>query len=194
MNNITKPEHYQSTIEPIDFIVANNLNFIEGNIIKYVARYKKKNGLEDLLKGFEYYKKLIESVENENNLQKMQNAITNKDDKLIKTQIVSVVYTYETSSEHGLLGSDWLLHRFKINKELGLYFLRKIEIKNGLFDKKEYVGQEFNKDTFKWLVKDLDDCPAYENVKFVNYFAKQDAGVYMFETDNETFILKPNEK
>ena len=66
MNNITRPKHYQSTIEPIDFIVANNLNFIEGNIIKYVARYKKKNGLEDLLKAQEYLKLLIELVKNEN--------------------------------------------------------------------------------------------------------------------------------
>ena len=61
------PKHYQSKIEPIDFILANNLNFLEGNIIKYIARYKKKNGLEDLLKGFEYYKKLIELVKNEKN-------------------------------------------------------------------------------------------------------------------------------
>jgi hypothetical protein len=66
MSNITSPKHYKSTIEPIDFIVANNLNFIEGNIIKYIARYKNKNGLEDLLKGFEYYKRLIELVKNEN--------------------------------------------------------------------------------------------------------------------------------
>lgn len=66
MSNTIKPEHYKSTIEPIDFIVANNLNFIEGNIIKYVARYKKKNGLEDLLKAQEYLKKLIETVKNEN--------------------------------------------------------------------------------------------------------------------------------
>ena len=66
MNNITRPKHYQSTIEPIDFIVANNLNFIEGNIIKYVVRYKQKNGLEDLLKGQEYLTRLIELVKNEN--------------------------------------------------------------------------------------------------------------------------------
>lgn len=66
MNNITRPEHYKSTIEPIDFIVANKLNFIEGNIIKYVARYKQKNGLEDLLKAQEYLTRLIELVKNEN--------------------------------------------------------------------------------------------------------------------------------
>ena len=66
MNNITSPEHYKSTIEPIDFIVANKLNFIEGNIVKYVVRYKQKNGLEDLLKAQEYLKRLIELVKNEN--------------------------------------------------------------------------------------------------------------------------------
>ena len=66
MNNITSPEHYKSTIEPIDFIVANKLNFIEGNIVKYVVRYKQKNGLEDLIKAQEYLKRLIELVKNEN--------------------------------------------------------------------------------------------------------------------------------
>ena len=66
MSNITRPKHYQSTIEPIDFIVANKLNFIEGNIVKYVVRYKQKNGLEDLLKAQEYLKRLIELVKNEN--------------------------------------------------------------------------------------------------------------------------------
>ena len=67
MSNAIKPKHYQSKIEPIDFILANNLNFIEGNIIKYVIRYKKKNGLEDLLKAKDYLEKLINEVKNEKN-------------------------------------------------------------------------------------------------------------------------------
>ena len=45
-----KPNHYKSSIDPRDYITANCLDFNEGNIIKYVTRYKKKNGLEDLLK------------------------------------------------------------------------------------------------------------------------------------------------
>ena len=52
--------HYQLPIEPWDFIVKNNLGYLEGNIIKYITRYKKKNGIEDLLKAQHYLEKLIE--------------------------------------------------------------------------------------------------------------------------------------
>lgn len=53
--------HYTAHgIEPIDYIVQNNMNFLEGNIIKYVTRYKLKNGLEDLKKAQQYLTWLIE--------------------------------------------------------------------------------------------------------------------------------------
>ena len=53
--------HYETKcIQPIDFIEANNLDFCEGNIIKYVTRYKDKNGLEDLQKAKWYLDRLIE--------------------------------------------------------------------------------------------------------------------------------------
>lgn len=55
--------HYKlGSIEPIDYIVANSMDFLEGNIIKYVSRYKHKNGLEDLLKAKDYLERLIEEV------------------------------------------------------------------------------------------------------------------------------------
>lgn len=60
-DNVNKPSHYaQGGIEPIDYILANEMNFLEGNVIKYVTRYKHKNGLEDLKKAEFYLKKLIE--------------------------------------------------------------------------------------------------------------------------------------
>lgn len=60
-DNVNKPSHYtQGAIEPIDYILANDMNFLEGNVIKYVTRYKHKNGLEDLKKAEFYLKKLIE--------------------------------------------------------------------------------------------------------------------------------------
>ena len=50
-NNKISPQHYSKyKIEPIEFIQANELDFAQGNIIKYVLRYKDKNGLEDLHK------------------------------------------------------------------------------------------------------------------------------------------------
>jgi len=56
--------HYNNfKIEPIDYIVKNNLGFLEGNVIKYVTRYKLKNGLEDLLKAKQYLEWLIEKQE-----------------------------------------------------------------------------------------------------------------------------------
>ena len=58
--------HYQKmAIQPIDFIMANNLNFPEGNIVKYVSRHKDKGGLEDLKKARHYLDFLIEAYENE---------------------------------------------------------------------------------------------------------------------------------
>ena len=57
---INKPAHYtKGTIEPIDFIEANRLDFFEGNIIKYLVRHKHRNGLEDLKKAKVYLDKLI---------------------------------------------------------------------------------------------------------------------------------------
>lgn len=42
-------DHYKrKAIEPWDFIVANGIGFLAGNAIKYLTRYKDKNGLEDL--------------------------------------------------------------------------------------------------------------------------------------------------
>ena len=60
-NPITSPAHYtQGGTEPIQFIMSHNMSFLEGNIIKYVTRYKHKNGVEDLLKARQYLDWLIE--------------------------------------------------------------------------------------------------------------------------------------
>jgi hypothetical protein len=52
--------HYDKMkIQPITFIVDNNIPFIEGNIIKYVCRWKDKGGVEDLKKAKHYLDILI---------------------------------------------------------------------------------------------------------------------------------------
>ncbi len=61
------PDYYDLPITPIDFIVANNLPFIEGCIIKYISRWKSKNGVEDLLKAKTYLEKLISIATQEEN-------------------------------------------------------------------------------------------------------------------------------
>ena len=54
--------HYElQKIQPIDYIEANNLSFCEGNIIKYVTRWRYKNGLEDLEKAKWYLDRLIDN-------------------------------------------------------------------------------------------------------------------------------------
>lgn len=54
-------DHYKSLkIQPTEFIHANNIPFIEGNIIKYIVRHRSKNGIEDLKKARHYIDLLIE--------------------------------------------------------------------------------------------------------------------------------------
>ena len=62
----TGGSHYQTDIQPWDFIISNELGWCEGNIIKYVSRHKKKNGIEDLRKAQHYLEKLIEVTLNAN--------------------------------------------------------------------------------------------------------------------------------
>ena len=58
-------DHYQNfVIQPIDFITQNNLGFCEGNVVKYVSRWRSKGGVEDLKKARHYLDLLIESEEN----------------------------------------------------------------------------------------------------------------------------------
>tara|TARA_Y100000590_G_C15695279_1_gene1004887 strand:+ start:1101 stop:1316 length:216 start_codon:yes stop_codon:yes gene_type:complete len=55
------PKHYnQLKIQPRDYITENKLDYNEGNVIKYVTRWRHKNGLEDLLKAKNYLDYLIE--------------------------------------------------------------------------------------------------------------------------------------
>lgn len=61
-DKINPPHYKQGNIEVCDFIIDQKLDYLEGNIIKYVCRYKRKNGLEDLEKARWYLNKLIEQV------------------------------------------------------------------------------------------------------------------------------------
>jgi len=54
-------QHYKDfKIQPIEFITANKLSFIQGNVIKYICRYNKKNGKEDINKIIHYCELLKE--------------------------------------------------------------------------------------------------------------------------------------
>lgn len=55
--------HYDMPISPLEYILKNNIGFCEGNVIKYVSRYKRKGGSQDLRKARHYLDVLIEEVE-----------------------------------------------------------------------------------------------------------------------------------
>ena len=60
-DRVNHPKHYTNgKIEPIDYIIGNGMDYLEGNIIKYISRYKFKNGIEDLHKARFYLNMLIE--------------------------------------------------------------------------------------------------------------------------------------
>ena len=61
LKNQVGGSHYKDCkIQPTEFIHANNIPFIEGNIIKYVIRHRSKNGIEDLKKAKHYIDLLIQ--------------------------------------------------------------------------------------------------------------------------------------
>lgn len=54
-------DHYRKLpIQPWDYIAANNLDFFQGNIVRYVTRFRDKNGVEDLRKARHFLDKFIE--------------------------------------------------------------------------------------------------------------------------------------
>ena len=53
--------HYKKLkFQPIEYIHANNIPFMEGNAIKYLTRWRDKGGIEDLKKARHYIDLLIE--------------------------------------------------------------------------------------------------------------------------------------
>lgn len=53
--------HYKNfPIQPVEFIYKNRIDYLEGNVIKYVCRHPTKNGVEDLKKARHYIDLIIE--------------------------------------------------------------------------------------------------------------------------------------
>jgi hypothetical protein len=47
--------HYKDmAIQPVEFIHANNIGYLEGNVLKYIVRHKTKNGEQDVRKALHY--------------------------------------------------------------------------------------------------------------------------------------------
>lgn len=57
-------DHYKNlVIQPVEYITANNLSYLQGSVIKYVTRYQNKNGIEDLQKAIHFIKMMIQEEE-----------------------------------------------------------------------------------------------------------------------------------
>ena len=52
--------HYQLPIQPIDYIVQNDIPYREGNAIKYITRHRSKNGKQDIEKAIHYLEMILE--------------------------------------------------------------------------------------------------------------------------------------
>ena len=60
-SKVNSPKHYnQGSIECIAYILDHKLNFLEGNVVKYVTRWRHKDGIKDLEKAKWYLNKLID--------------------------------------------------------------------------------------------------------------------------------------
>jgi len=59
--------HYKDCkIQPVDYIHANELDFFEGNIVKYITRHRKKgSGSQDIRKIIHYAELILDLVYNE---------------------------------------------------------------------------------------------------------------------------------
>ncbi len=64
--------HYQSDYQPWDLMLFLGLGYLEGSTIKYVCRWRKKNGIEDLKKALHYLNKMEESSPIRHNLSRQQ--------------------------------------------------------------------------------------------------------------------------
>ena len=91
MSNVNHPKHYSlcihcecgKNIECLD--IVKNLPFVDGNIIKYVWRWRQKNGIEDLHKAKFYLNELIKSVQ-EQKLKATRNTLINDLDLNVRTR------------------------------------------------------------------------------------------------------------
>lgn len=62
LNKQVGGQHYASMkIQPVEFITANDLGFLEGNVVKYICRHHAKNGAEDIKKAIHYCELLLQT-------------------------------------------------------------------------------------------------------------------------------------
>lgn len=65
IEEVNKPKRYnkRGKLECWDVIIDQEMNFLEGSVLKYIWRYKEKNGIHDLEKAKVYIDKIISELE-----------------------------------------------------------------------------------------------------------------------------------
>ena len=90
-------DHYKKLgIQPVELIKVINANFFQGNVIKYVTRYKDKNGIKDLEKARHY-------------LELMRELKPQTDTKLSQEYLLEAVTNYSTGNNLGDFERDIIL-------------------------------------------------------------------------------------
>lgn len=90
-------DHYKKLgVQPVEFISTINANFFQGNVIKYITRYKDKNGIKDLEKAKHY-------------LELMRELKPQTDTKLSQEYLLEAVANYSTGNNLGDFERDIIL-------------------------------------------------------------------------------------
>lgn len=90
-------KHYDSNYEVWDFVEDLKLDFFSGNVVKYLARFTKKDGLKDLNKAIDYLSKMIKSPTKRYEIKKKNYLNTYKD--YIYKFLCSEYFMHETGEE-----------------------------------------------------------------------------------------------
>ena len=92
---IKEPPHYTKwKIEPITFIMENNIPFAEANVVKYVMRWRDKNGIQDLEKAKRYIDMIIEKEKKRRTTIKFKSNTQNKLSERRGIEIWTIVKTH----------------------------------------------------------------------------------------------------
>ena len=62
-DNINPSYYRKGKIEVVDFILDQKMSYLEGSVIKYLTRWKEKNGIEDLENAEWFLQKLMKIEE-----------------------------------------------------------------------------------------------------------------------------------
>ena len=53
--------HYKDmAIQPVEYIYANEMPYMDGNVVKYISRHRSKNGAEDVRKAIQYCQMILQ--------------------------------------------------------------------------------------------------------------------------------------